>query len=161
MEKRIKMKIAVAGTGYVGLSLAVLLSVRHEVTAVDIVKEKVDKINRWESPIQDDTIEEYFRDHEAKNLHLHATTDGDAAYQDADIVVISTPTNYDPIKNFFDCSAVESVIRQVLDCGSKADMVIKSTVPVGFTRKARQQFGVENLLFSPEFLRESKRWMIT
>ncbi len=150
------MKIAVAGTGYVGLSLAALLSVRHEVTAVDIVKEKVDKINRWESPIQDDTIEEYFREHEAKNLHLHATTDGDAAYQEADLVVISTPTNYDPIKNFFDCSAVESVIRQVLDCGSKADMVIKSTVPVGFTRKARQQFGVENLLFSPEFLRESK-----
>ena len=127
-----EVKIAVAGTGYVGLSIAVLLSQHHEVTAVDIVPEKVEKINRHESPIQDEYIERYLSE---KELKLGATTDGDNAYKDADIVVIAAPTNYDPQKNFFDTSAVESVIDQVSRVNPDAFMVIKSTIPVGYTRK--------------------------
>ncbi len=150
------MKIAVAGTGYVGLSLAVLLSQHHEVTAVDIVPEKVEKINRWESPIQDDYIEKYLAEHEERGLKLTATTDGEQAYRLADYVIIAAPTNYDPQKNFFDCSAVESVIDLVLKSSETATMVIKSTIPVGYTRRVREQFKTDRILFSPEFLRESK-----
>ena len=147
------MRIAVAGTGYVGLSLAVLLAQNNEVFAVDIVPEKVEKINRRESPIQDKEIEEYLK---SKKLNLTATTDGEAAYKDADYVIIAAPTNYDPQKNFFDCSAVEAVIRLVLDSSPSAMMVIKSTIPVGYTEKVRKQFDTDRILFSPEFLRESK-----
>ena len=150
------MKIAVAGTGYVGLSLAVLLSQHHEVTAVDIVAEKVDKLNRWESPVQDEYIEQYLREHEARNLKLSATTDGAAAYADADYVVIAAPTNYDPQRNFFDTSAVESVIELVLASSERAIMVIKSTIPVGYTERIREKYQTNRILFSPEFLRESK-----
>lgn len=150
------MKIAVAGTGYVGLSLAVLLSQHNDVTAVDIVPEKVDMINNWRSPIQDDYIEKYLAEHEERNLKLKATTDGAAAYRDAEFVIIAAPTNYDPQKNFFDCSAVEAVIQLVLDSSDSAVMVIKSTIPVGYTKKVREQFGTDRIIFSPEFLRESK-----
>ena len=150
------MKIAVAGTGYVGLSLAVLLSQHNEVTAVDVVPEKVDMLNSWKSPIQDDYIRKYLSEHESRGLKLSAVPDGTGAYQDADYVIIAVPTNYDPEKNFFDCSAVESVIDQVLKCSSTAVMVIKSTVPVGFTERARKQFHTNRIIFSPEFLRESK-----
>ena len=150
------MKIAVAGTGYVGLSLAVLLSQHNEVTAVDIIPEKVDKINSWISPIQDDYIEKFMAEHEERGLKLTATTDGAAAYSDADYVIIAAPTNYDPQKNFFDCSAVESVIDLVLKSSDTAMMVIKSTIPVGYTEKIRKQFNTDRILFSPEFLRESK-----
>ncbi len=150
------MKIAVAGTGYVGLSLAVLLSQHNEVIAVDIVPEKADKINRWESPIQDDYIEKYLKEHEERGLNLTATTDGASAYKDADYVIIAAPTNYDPQKNFFDCSAVEAVIRLVLDSSDTAIMVIKSTIPVGYTERVRKQFNTDRIIFSPEFLRESK-----
>lgn len=150
------MKIAVAGTGYVGLSLAVLLSQHNDVTAVDIVPEKVDMINNWKSPIQDDYIEKYLAEHEERNLKLKATTDGAAAYRDAQFVIIAAPTNYDPQKNFFDCSAVEAVIQLVLDSSDSAIMVIKSTIPVGYTKKVREQFGTDRIIFSPEFLRESK-----
>lgn len=150
------MKIAVAGTGYVGLSLAVLLSQHNEVIAVDIAPEKVDKINRWESPIQDDYIEKFLAEHTARGLNLKATTDGAAAYASADYVIIAAPTNYDPQKNFFDCSAVESVIDLVLRSSPTALMVIKSTIPVGYTERAREKFRTDRLLFSPEFLRESK-----
>ncbi len=150
------MRIAVAGTGYVGLSLAVLLSQKNEVTAVDIVPEKVDKINAWESPIQDEYIERFLNEHESRGLNLKATLDGASAYKDADFVIIAAPTNYDPHKDFFDCSAVESVIKLVLENNSDAYMVIKSTVPVGYTEKVRKQFGTDKILFSPEFLRESK-----
>ncbi len=150
------MKIAVAGTGYVGLSLAVLLSQHNDVTAVDIVPEKVDMINNWRSPIQDDYIEKYLAEHEERNLKLKATTDGAAAYRDAEFVIIAAPTNYDPQKNFFDCSAVEAVIQLVLDSSDSAVMVIKSTIPVGYTKKVREQFGKDRIIFSPEFLRESK-----
>ena len=150
------MKIAVAGTGYVGLSLAVLLSQHNDVTAVDIVPEKVDMINNWKSPIQDDYIEKYLAEHEERNLKLKATTDGAAAYRDAEFVIIAAPTNYDPQKNFFDCSAVEAVIQLVLDSSDSAIMVIKSTIPVGYTKKVREQFGTDRIIFSPEFLRESK-----
>ena len=150
------MNIAVAGTGYVGLSLAVLLSQHNDVTAVDIIPEKVDKINNWESPIQDEYIEKYLAEHESRGLKLHATTDGASAYKDADYVIIAAPTNYDPQKNFFDCSAVESVIQLVLDSSDKATMVIKSTIPVGYTKKVREKFGTDRIIFSPEFLRESK-----
>ena len=150
------MKIAVAGTGYVGLSLAVLLSRHNEVTAVDIIPEKVDKINSWISPIQDDYIEKFMAEHEERGLKLTATTDGAAAYSDADYVIIAAPTNYDPQKNFFDCSAVESVIDLVLKSSDTAMMVIKSTIPVGYTEKIRKQFNTDRILFSPEFLRESK-----
>ena len=150
------MRIAVAGTGYVGLSLAVLLSQKNEVTAVDIVPEKVDKINAWESPIQDEYIEKFLKEHESRGLNLNATLDGASAYKNADFVIIAAPTNYDPHKDFFDCSAVESVIKLVLENNSDTYMVIKSTVPVGYTEKVRKQFGTDKILFSPEFLRESK-----
>ncbi len=147
------MKIAVAGTGYVGLSLATLLSQTNEVTAVDIIEEKVDMINHRRSPIQDEYIEKYLAE---KELHLTATTDGRSAYQDAEFVIIATPTNYDPKKNFFDTSAVEAVIRLVMEVNPDAVMVIKSTIPVGYTENVRRKYQCENLLFSPEFLRESK-----
>ncbi len=152
----VTMKIAVAGTGYVGLSLAVLLSQHNEVTAVDILQEKVDKLNNWQSPIQDEYIEKYLAEHEQRGLKLRATTDGASAYSDADYVIIAAPTNYDPQKNFFDCSAVEAVIDLVLKSSSTAVMVIKSTIPVGYTQKVREKFGTDRILFSPEFLRESK-----
>ena len=147
------MKIAVAGTGYVGLSLATLIAQNHSVTAVDIVPEKVAMINARRSPIQDEYIEKYFAQNE---LDLKATLDAEAAYRDAEFVVIAAPTNYDPQKNFFDTSTVEAVISKVLEVNPDAMMVIKSTIPVGFTEAARKNFGTENILFSPEFLRESK-----
>ena len=147
------MKIAVAGTGYVGLSMATLLAQHHSVTAVDVVAEKVEKINRRESPIQDEYIEKYFAE---KKLDLVATLDGAAAYKDAEFVVIAAPTNYDPRKNFFDTSAVEAVIKLVLEVNPDAIMVIKSTIPVGFTASVREKFSSDNIIFSPEFLRESK-----
>ena len=147
------MKIAVAGTGYVGLSIAVLLAQHHQVTAVDIVPEKIDLINSKKSPIQDEYIEKYLAE---KTLDLTATLDGEKAYKDAEFVVIAAPTNYDPKQNYFDTSAVESVIRQVLSINPDAIMVIKSTIPVGFTQSIREKTGSQNILFSPEFLRESK-----
>ena len=147
------MKIAVAGTGYVGMSLAVLLAQQNQVTAVDIVPEKVELINGRKSPIQDDYIEQYLRE---KKLNLTATLDGDAAYRDADFVIVAAPTNYDSKKNFFDTSAVESVIRQVMSVNKDAIIVIKSTIPVGFTERIRQSTGSRQIIFSPEFLRESK-----
>lgn len=150
------MKIAIAGTGYVGLSLAVLLSQHNYVTAVDIVEEKVELINRWKSPIKDEYIERYLSEHEKRQLNLRATTNAKSAYTDADFVIIATPTNYDPHKNFFDTSAVENVIRLVLNISKKAILVIKSTTPVGFTKRMREQYRTERILFSPEFLRESK-----
>ena len=150
------MKIAVAGTGYVGLSLAVLLSQHNEVTAVDILEEKVEKLNKWISPIQDEYIEKFLKEHEERKLNLRATTDGASAYADADYVIIAAPTNYDPAKNFFDCSAVEAVIDLVLKSSKTATMIIKSTIPVGYTKKVREQFKTDRILFSPEFLRESK-----
>ncbi len=152
------MKIAVAGTGYVGLSLAVLLSKHNEVTAVDIVPEKVEKLNRWESPIQDEYIEKYLSDAKAgkRNLNLTATTDSVSAYREAELVVIAIPTNYDPQKNFFDTSAVEEVIKLVIEVNDHATMVIKSTITVGYTKSIRKKMGSKNILFSPEFLRESK-----
>ena len=153
MRKFEELKIAVAGTGYVGLSMAVLLAQHHEVKAVDIVPEKVDRINRKESPIQDEYIEKYLAE---KELDLWATTDGAAAYRDADFVIIAAPTNYDPQQNFFDCSAVEAVIELVQSVNPDAFMVIKSTIPVGYTRHVREKYGTDRILFSPEFLRESK-----
>ena len=147
------MKIAVAGTGYVGLSLATLLSQKHSVVAVDIVPQKVEMINTRRSPIQDEYIEEYLA---KKELDLTATLDAEAAYRDAEFVIIAAPTNYDSKKNFFDTSAVEAVIEKVLEVNPSAIMVIKSTIPVGFTVAARAKFNTENILFSPEFLRESK-----
>ncbi len=150
------MRIAVAGTGYVGLSLAVLLSQHNEVTAVDIVPEKVEKLNSWISPIHDDYIEKFLAEHEERQLKLTATTDAAAAYAAADFVVIAAPTNYDPKRNFFDTSAVEAVIDLVLKSSPTAVMIIKSTIPVGYTKKAREKFDTDRILFSPEFLRESK-----
>ena len=147
------MKIAVAGTGYVGMSLAVLLSQHHEVVAVDVLPDKVDKINRKLSPIQDEYIERYLAE---KDLHLAATLDGTAAYRDAEFVVIAAPTNYDPVRNFFDTSHVEEVVELVLSVNPAAVMVIKSTVPVGYTRGLQAKYPNAKLLFSPEFLRESK-----
>ena len=147
------MKIAVAGTGYVGLSMATLLSQHHEVTAVDIIPEKVEMINKRISPIQDEYIEKYFAE---KELNLTATLDAEAAYKDAQFVIIAAPTNYDPVKNFFDTSAVESVIKKVMEVNPEAIMIIKSTIPVGYTESVRQKMGSNNILFSPEFLRESK-----
>ena len=147
------MKIAVAGTGYVGLSIATLLAQHHHVTAVDILPEKVEKINRRESPIQDEYIEKYLAE---KPLDLTATLDGEVAYSDAEFVVIAAPTNYDSKKNFFDTSAVEDVIQLVMKVNPNAIMVIKSTIPVGYTKHIRQVTGSKNILFSPEFLRESK-----
>ena len=148
-----QMKIAVAGTGYVGLSMAILLAQNNEVRAVDIISEKVEKINNKKSPIVDKEIEEYLAN---KKLDLIATTDYESAYKDAEIVIISTPTNYDPSKNYFDTSSVESVIEQVIKVNPDAVMIIKSTVPVGFTEKVRRDFCCDNILFSPEFLREGK-----
>ena len=147
------MKIAVAGTGYVGLSIATLLAQHNKVTAVDIIPEKVELINNKKSPIQDEYIEKYLAE---KELDLTATLDGEAAYKDADFVVIAAPTNYDPKKNFFDCSAVEAVIKLVLEVNPEAVMVIKSTIPVGYTKSVREKFNTKNIIFSPEFLRESK-----
>jgi UDPglucose 6-dehydrogenase len=147
------MKIAVAGTGYVGLSIATLLSQNHEVMAVDIIPEKVEKINKRISPIQDEYIEKYLKE---KELNLTATLDAELAYKDADFVVIAAPTNYDSKKNFFDTSAVESVIELVLKYNPDAIMVIKSTIPVGYTESVRKKYNTSNIIFSPEFLRESK-----
>ena len=147
------MKIAVAGTGYVGLSIATLLSQHHEVMAVDIIPEKVDLINHKKSPIQDEYIEKYLAE---KDLNLTATLDAEAAYKDADFVVIAAPTNYDSKKNFFDTSAVEAVIKLVIQYNPDAIMVIKSTIPVGFTASVREKYHCDNIIFSPEFLRESK-----
>ena len=147
------MRIAVAGTGYVGLSVAILLSQHNEVKAIDIVREKVDLINNKKSPIVDKEIEEYLS---TKELNLVATTDGASAYKEAELVIISTPTNYDPNKNYFDTSSVESVIEQVISVNPDAVMIIKSTVPVGYTESVREKFKCDNILFSPEFLREGK-----
>lgn len=147
------MKIAVAGTGYVGLSIATLLSQHHEVMAVDIIPEKVELINKKKSPIQDEYIEKYLAE---KSLNLTATLDAEAAYKDADYVVIAAPTNYDSKKNFFDTSAVEAVIKLVIEYNPDAIMVIKSTIPVGFTASVRKKYHCDNIIFSPEFLRESK-----
>ena len=147
------MKIAVAGTGYVGLSIATLLSQHHEVMAVDIIPEKVDLINHKKSPIQDEYIEKYLAE---KDLNLTATLNAEAAYKDADFVVIAAPTNYDSKKNFFDTSAVEAVIKLVIQYNPDAIMVIKSTIPVGFTASVREKYHCDNIIFSPEFLRESK-----
>lgn len=148
-----QFKIAVAGTGYVGLSIATLLSQHHQVTAVDVIPEKVDLINQRKSPIQDEYIEKYLAE---KELNLVATLDGEATYRDADFVVIAAPTNYDPVKNYFDTSHVEEVIELVMQVNPKAIMVIKSTIPVGYTESVRKRFHSDNILFSPEFLRESK-----
>lgn len=147
------MKIAIAGTGYVGLANAVLLSQKNQVVAVDLVQEKVDQINARKSPLADREIEEYLA---TKPLQLTATTDGEVAYRGADYVIISTPTNYDPVKNYFDTSSVEAVIRQVMAVNPNAVMVIKSTVPVGYTASLREKYGCESILFSPEFLREGR-----
>ena len=146
-------KIAVAGTGYVGLSLAVLLAQHNKVVAVDVIPEKVEMINKGISPIKDEYIEKYLAE---KALDLVATVDGEAAYKDAEFVIIAAPTNYDPKRNFFDCSAVESVIELVMSVNPNAMMVIKSTIPVGYTASVREKFGTKNIIFSPEFLRESK-----
>ena len=153
MRKFEELKIAVAGTGYVGLSIATLLAQKHQVTAVDVIAEKVDKINSRISPIQDEYIEKYFAE---KQLNLTATLDGASAYKDADFVVIAAPTNYDPVKNFFDTHHIEDVIDLVLSVNTEAVMVIKSTIPVGYCQKLYQKYGQINLIFSPEFLRESK-----
>lgn len=147
------MKIAIAGTGYVGLANAILLAQHNEVTAVDLVQAKVDQINAKKSPLADPEIEDYLAH---KPLHLTATTDGDAAYRDADFVVVSTPTNYDPVKNYFDTSSVESAVRQVMAVNPNAVIVIKSTVPVGYTLSLRDKLSCKRLLFSPEFLREGR-----
>lgn len=147
------MRVAIAGTGYVGLSIACLLGQRHDVVTVDVVAEKVSMINDRRSPIADVEIEQYLASH---HLNIHATLDAESAYRDADFVVIATPTNYDSVKNFFDTSAVESVVKQVLGCNTDAFIVIKSTVPVGYTQALQHQTGCNRILFSPEFLRESK-----
>lgn len=147
------MKIAVAGTGYVGLSLATLLSQHNEVVALDIVKEKVDMINNHISPIKDCEIEEYLKN---KNLNLRATLDYQDAFYGADYIIISTPTNYDPEKNFFDTSSVEDIIMKVKELGLDTTMIVKSTVPVGFTESMKEKYHIENIIFSPEFLREGK-----
>ena len=152
------MNIAVAGTGYVGLSLAVLLAQHNKVTAVDIIPEKVEKLNNYISPIQDEYIEKYLAETKAgaRTLDLTATTDGASAYASADFVIIAAPTNYDPQKNFFDCSAVESVIELVMASSDDAVMIIKSTIPVGYTEKVRAKYQTDRIMFSPEFLRESR-----
>lgn len=147
------IRIAVAGTGYVGLSIATLLSQHHQVTAVDVVPEKVDLINNRQSPIQDDYIEKYLAE---KDLHLKATTNGEEAYKNADYIVIATPTNYDPVKNYFDTTHVEEVIELVMRVNPDAIMVIKSTIPVGYTENVRKKYHCDNIIFAPEFLRESK-----
>lgn len=147
------IRIAVAGTGYVGLSIATLLSQHHQVTAVDVVPEKVDLINNRQSPIQDDYIEKYLAE---KDLYLKATTNGEEAYKNADFIVIATPTNYDPVKNYFDTTHVEEVIELVMRVNPDAIMVIKSTIPVGYTENVRKKYHCDNIIFAPEFLRESK-----
>ena len=147
------IRIAVAGTGYVGLSIATLLSQHHQVTAVDVVPEKVDLINNRQSPIQDDYIEKYLAE---KDLHLKATTNGEEAYKNADFIVIATPTNYDPVKNYFDTTHVEEVIELVMRVNPDAIMVVKSTIPVGYTENVRKKYHCDNIIFAPEFLRESK-----
>ena len=147
------IRIAVAGTGYVGLSIATLLSQHHQVTAVDVVPEKVDLINNRQSPIQDDYIEKFLAE---KDLHLKATTNGEEAYKNADFIVIATPTNYDPVKNYFDTTHVEEVIELVMRVNPDAIMVIKSTIPVGYTENVRKKYHCDNIIFAPEFLRESK-----
>ncbi len=155
-----RKKLAVAGTGYVGLSLAVLLSQHNDVTAVDIIPEKVEKLNNWISPIQDDFIEQYLAEHEERKLSLKATTDGESAYKDADFIIVAAPTNYDPKTNYFDCSAVEAVLELIKKVTGKKKkkptVVIKSTIPVGYTAQVREKVGMDNIIFSPEFLRESK-----
>ena len=158
IRKNYNMKIAVAGTGYVGLSLAILLSQNNEVTAVDVVPEKVDMINKWQSPIQDEYIEKYMAEAKSgqRKLNLTATLDAESAYSDAEFVIIAAPTNYDPNKNFFDTSAVENVIELVLKSSDSAMMVIKSTIPVGYTKHISEKYGTDRIMFSPEFLRESK-----
>ena len=148
-----RTKIAIAGAGYAGLSIAALLSRDNHVELVDVLPEKVEKINERISPIQDEYIEKYFKE---KNLDLIATLDGASAYRDADFIVIAAPTNYDPVKNFFDTSLVEQVIELVLSVNKDATMVIKSTIPVGYTKTIRKKYNTNNILFSPEFLRESK-----
>ena len=152
-QARLNMKIAIAGTGYVGLSIATLLAQNNEVVAVDIIAEKVDKINNRISPIQDEYIEKYFKE---KELNLTATLDTKEAYTDADFVVVAAPTNYDTQKNFFDTSAIENVVEAVIKYNPDAIIVIKSTIPVGYTDNIRNKFHCDNILFSPEFLRESK-----
>ena len=151
--RNFKMKIAVAGTGYVGLSIAILLAQHHDVMALDIIKEKVDKINQHISPIQDEEIEDFLKN---KRLNLKATLNKEEAFKDADFVVISTPTNYDEQKNYFDTSSVEDAIESVLKINPNAMIVIKSTIPVGYTEATRKKYGIDNLMFSPEFLREGK-----
>ncbi|SDA12554.1 UDPglucose 6-dehydrogenase [Ruminococcus sp. YE71] len=155
-----RKKIAVAGTGYVGLSLAVLLSQHNDVTAVDIVPEKVEKLNSRKSPIQDDFIEQYLAEYDERGLSLTATADGESAYRDADFIIVAAPTNYDPKTNFFDCSAVEAVLglikKATADREKQPTVVIKSTIPVGYTMQVRGKMGMDNIIFSPEFLRESK-----
>ena len=155
-----RKKIAIAGTGYVGLSLAVLLSQHNDVTAVDIVESKVDKINAWKSPIQDEYIEKYMAEHEERGLSLTATTDAEEAYRSADFIIIAAPTNYNPKNSFFDCSAVEAVLGIIKEATAerevKPTIVIKSTIPVGYTVHVREKMGMDNIIFSPEFLRESK-----
>ncbi len=150
------MNIAIAGTGYVGLSLAVLLAQKNHVVAVDIMPEKVDKINRRISPIKDEYIEKFMAEYDERKLDLTATTDAAGAYRDADYVIVATPTNYDPQKDFFDTSAVEAAIKAVLEVNDHATIVIKSTIPVGYTENVRKKMGYERIIFSPEFLRESK-----
>jgi len=145
------MKIAVAGMGYVGLSNAVLLAQHNEVTAIDVLQEKVDLVNSGNSPIVDKELEEYLK---KGGLQLYAVTDGERAYAEADFVIVSTPTNYDERKNYFDTSSVESIIKQVTEINPQAYIVIKSTVPVGFTERMKKEYGNDNILFSPEFLRE-------
>ncbi|MBR3230135.1 MAG: nucleotide sugar dehydrogenase [Bacilli bacterium] len=147
------MKIAIAGTGYVGLSLATLLSVKNEVVALDVIPEKIEMINNRKSPIRDEYIEKYFAE---KNLHLHATLDYKEAFKDAKYVIISTPTNYDPNTNYFDTSSVEDVIQKVISMGIDTTMVVKSTVPVGFVEAMKKKYNIDNIMFSPEFLREGK-----
>ncbi|NLJ94097.1 MAG: nucleotide sugar dehydrogenase [Clostridiaceae bacterium] len=152
------MKISVAGIGYVGLSMAVLLSQRHEVTAVDLVADKVELVNQRKSPLQDDYIEKYFAEDLSgeRKLNLTATTDGESAYKDADFVVVATPTNYDPMTNFFDTSSIESVVELVLEVNPTATIVIKSTIPVGYTKSVSEKYNTDRIIFSPEFLRESQ-----
>ena len=153
-------KIAIAGTGYVGLSLAVLLSQNNDVTAVDIIPEKVEKINKWKSPIQDEYIEKFMNEHEERKLKLKATTDSNSAYSEADFIIIAAPTNYDPKTNFFDCSAVETVLAAVKEATVNREIkpviIIKSTIPVGYTVQVQKKMNMNNIIFSPEFLRESK-----
>ncbi len=150
------MNIAVAGTGYVGMSLVVLLSQHNHVVAVDILSEKVEKLKQWQSPIRDDYIEMFLEEHEERHLDLTPTLDGVAAYKEADFVIIAAPTNYDPRRNFFDCSAVEAVIEVVIRSNPNATMIIKSTIPVGYTESIRKKYNTDKILFSPEFLREGK-----